>query len=271
MLPVARQDAIIALVNGARTVSTDELAGHLGVSPETVRRDLALLEDRGELRRVHGGAARVVARGTGEEPSFSERSVTHHRAKTVVGGLAASVIEPGQTIVIDIGTTALEVARAIPADFRGTVATSSLLVAAELATRPGLEVLVSGGRVRRGDLACSNAHAKGLFENLYADVAFVSSGAVDADAGLTDYHLDEVDVRRTVIANSARSYILADSSKLDRIAPHRVCVLASVSGLVTEADPPRALAAAIRDSGGVILSPDSRAAASPAPARSGRA
>lgn len=254
MLPVARHDAIVTLVNGAHTVSTDELAGHLGVSLETVRRDLALLEGRGDIRRVHGGAASVANRGTGEEPSFSERSVIHHQAKADVGRIAAGLIEAGQTVVIDIGTTAVEVARAIAGDFRGTVVTSSLLVAAELVTRPSVDVLVSGGRVRRGDLACSNAHAKAMFADVYADIAFISSGAVDASAGLTDYHSDEVDIRRTIIANSARSYILADSSKLDCIAPHRVCALASVNGLITEASTSPAVAAAIDEAGGVILS-----------------
>jgi DeoR family transcriptional regulator, fructose operon transcriptional repressor len=254
LLPVARHDAIVTLVNGAHTVSTDALASELGVSLETVRRDLALLEGRGALRRVHGGAASVAHRGTGEEPPFAERSVTRHQAKADVGRIAAGLISAGQTVVIDIGTTAVEVARAIAGDFRGTVVTSSLLVAAELATRPHIDVLVSGGRVRGGDLACSNAHAKALFSDLYADIAFVSSGAVDAAAGLTDYHPDEVDIRRTVIANSARSYILADSSKLDCIAPHRVCDLASVSGLITEASTSPAVAAAIEEAGGVVLS-----------------
>lgn len=252
MLPVARHDAIVTLVNGAHTVSTDDLASRLGVSLETVRRDLALLEGRGAIRRVHGGAASVANRG--EEASFSERSVIHHQAKADIGRIAAGLIEPGQTVVIDIGTTAVEVARAIRPDFRGTVVTSSLLVAAELAVRPSIDVLVSGGRVRGGDLACSNAHAKAMFADLYPDIAFIGSGAVDAVAGLTDYHQDEVDVRRTIIANSARSYILADSSKLDCIAPHRVCDLGSVSGLITEDITSPAVEAAVVQAGGVVLS-----------------
>lgn len=254
MLPVARQDAIVQLVNGAHTVSTDELVNQLGVSAETVRRDLALLEERGVIRRVHGGAASLLKRGSGEEPPFSERSVNNHLAKATLASVAAGLIEPGQTVVIDIGTTAVEVARAIPGSFRGTVVTPSLLVAAEVAGRPGVDVLVSGGRVRGGDLACSSAHAKSLFADVYADVAFVGSGGVDAVAGLTDYYPDEVDVRRTIIANSGRSYILADSSKLDRIAPHRVCNLGSVTGLITDVSSSQAVASAVAEAGGVVLS-----------------
>jgi DeoR family transcriptional regulator, fructose operon transcriptional repressor len=252
MLPVVRHDAIVDAVNSASTVSTDELVQLLGVSAETVRRDLALLEERGAIRRVHGGAATV--QGRGEEASYTERAGTHHRAKAEMARRAADLLESGQTIVIDIGTSAVEVARAIPTGWHGTVATPSLLVAVELAGRPGVDVLVSGGRVRSGDLACSNAHAKTMFAGLYADIAFIGSGAVDASAGLTDYHLDEVDVRHTILANSARSYILADSSKLGRIAPHRVCGLNAVSGLITDHVPDAAITTAIQDAGGVVLS-----------------
>lgn len=253
MLPVARHDAIVEYVNTAHTASTDELAALLGVSAETVRRDLALLEQRGVLRRVHGGAATVHKRG-GEEPSFSERAEKRRQSKHEIATIATNLIESGQTVVIDIGTTAVEVARAIPPTFRGTVATPSLLVAAELAARQEVTVLVSGGRVRGGDLACSNPHAKALFADLYADIAFIGSGGVDAAAGLTDYHLDEIDVRRTIIANSARTFILADSSKLDCIAPHRVCGLDAVSGVITDVDGSPAVAAAVREAGGVVLS-----------------
>jgi DeoR family transcriptional regulator, fructose operon transcriptional repressor len=253
VLPVERHDAIVDAVNTAQAISTDDLVRRLGVSAETVRRDLALLEDRGAIRRVHGGAASIVD-GRGEEPSFAARTVIRHEAKARLARVAAGLLEVGQTVVIDIGTTAVEVARAIPPSFRGTIVTPSLLVAMEVADRPGIEVLVSGGRVRKGDLACANAHAKALFADLYPDLAFLGSGGVDARAGLTDFHLDEIDVRKTIIANSARSYILADSSKLGRVAPHRVCALRAVNGLITEHNSSQAVAAAIEEAGGVVLS-----------------
>lgn len=258
MLPVVRHDTIVGAVNSASTVSTDELVQLLGVSAETVRRDLALLEERGAIRRVHGGAASVHGGGRGEEPSYTERTGIRHQAKAELARVAAGLLESGQTIVIDIGTTAVELARAIPPGFRGTIATPSLLVAVELAGRPGVDVLVSGGRVRNGDLACASAHANAFFAGLYADIAFIGSGGLHVSAGLTDYHLDEIDIRRTVIANSARSFILADSSKLGHIAPHRVCDLTSVSGLITEDitaenTDAHAIAAAIREAGGVVL------------------
>ncbi|WP_396931805.1 DeoR/GlpR family DNA-binding transcription regulator [Mycolicibacterium sp.] len=260
MLPVARQEAIVAAVSSGQVISTDDLVQRLGVSAETVRRDLALLEERGVIRRVHGGAAAVDQRRA-MEPSYTERSVIRHQAKAQLAKVAVGLLENGQTVVLDIGTTAVAVAQAIPRGFTGTVITPSLPVAVELADRPGIEVLLAGGRVRAGDLACSNAHTKAFFADVYPDIALLGSGGVDARAGLTDFHLDEIDVRRTIIANSARSYILADSSKLGQVAPHRVCDLSAVDGLITDQSTDAAVAAAFEETGGVVLSARPPAAA----------
>lgn len=253
MLPVERHEAIVEAVSAAQAVSTDELVRRLGVSAETVRRDLALLEEKGALRRVHGGAAPVESRRV-IEPSYSERSMIRHQAKAQLARLAAGLLENGQTVVIDIGTTAVAVAQAIPRGFTGTVVTPSLPVAVELADRPEVEVLLAGGRVRPGDLACSSAHAKNFFADIYADIALLGSGGVHAEAGLTDFHLDEIDIRRTIIANSARSYILADSSKVGQVAPYRVCPLSAVTGLITDANTDADVAAAFDKTGGAVLS-----------------
>jgi len=253
VLPVERHEAIVEAVSAAQAVSTDELVRRLGVSAETVRRDLALLEEKGALRRVHGGAAPVESRRV-IEPSYTERSMIRHQAKAQLARLAAGLLEDGQTVVIDIGTTAVAVAQAIPRSFTGTVVTPSLPVAVELADRAGVEVLLAGGRVRPGDLACSSAHAKAFFADIYADIALLGSGGVHAEAGLTDFHLDEIDVRRTIIANSARSYILADSSKVGQVAPYRVCPLGAVTGLITDTDTDAGVAAAFAETGGVVLS-----------------
>ena len=248
-------------VSSGQVISTDDLVQRLGVSAETVRRDLSLLEERGVIRRVHGGAAAVDQRRA-MEPSFHERSVIRHQAKAQLAKVAVGLLENGQTVVLDIGTTAVAVAQAIPRGFTGTVITPSLPVAVELADRPGVEVLLAGGRVRAGDLACSNAHTKAFFADVYPDIALLGSGGVDARAGLTDFHLDEIDVRRTIIANSARSYILADSSKLGQVAPHRVCTLSAVAGVITDQCTDAAVAAAFDETGGVVLSARPATAAS---------
>ncbi|MBP2702308.1 DeoR/GlpR transcriptional regulator [Microbispora sp. RL4-1S] len=254
MLPAQRQQRILEALSRSGTVRTDDLARRLGVSRETARRDLALLERRALVVRVHGGAVAAPS-GTGQESSYLERSTAQTDAKSVIAALAAGLVRPGQTVVIDVGTTAVHAARALPAAFRGVVATCSLLVAAELAGRAGVEVLVAGGRVRRGDLAVSNACTLGFFTDLRADVAFLGSGGVDARAGFTDHFLDEVATKRVIIANTERTYVLADATKHGRVAAHRVCGLDGVAGLITDAAPPPPLATALAEAGAEVVSP----------------
>jgi DeoR/GlpR family transcriptional regulator of sugar metabolism len=203
-----------------------------GVSVETIRRDLRGLRDQGLLERVYGGALSV--RST--EGTFAARSTTHHDRKRAIAAVAASLVEPQDTIVIDIGTTALEVARALPAGFRGRVLTNSVPVAMELSARGEIELLLSGGQVRAGDAACYGAQADAFFAQVYADKAFLGSGGVHAEAGLTDYYPHEVAARRVMIAHAGSSYVLADSSKLGQVAVHRVCALTQVTAVITNAD-----------------------------------
>ncbi|MDQ8708086.1 DeoR/GlpR family DNA-binding transcription regulator [Streptomyces sp. LHD-70] len=251
MLPAERHRRIVAEIDRLKFVTTDDLTSLLGVSQETVRRDLALLERRGELARVHGGATTAQA-SVGEEASFSERRDAFLEEKKVIGQAAAALIEPHQTVVIDVGTTALEVARALPADHVGVIATPSLLVATEVSSRPRVEVLVSGGRLRGGDLACSNAQAVGFFNDLRADAVFLGSGGV-APYGLTDFHLDEVATKRVMLANASHRYVLADSSKFGRTASHRVCELDGFDTLITDQPCPEGLQVALVKAGGRVV------------------
>ena len=240
MMPTQRRQAILAEVRKTSAVSAEKLAEMFGVSVETIRRDLRGLRDQGLLERVYGGALSV--RST--EGTFAVRSARHHDGKRALAALAASLVEPQDTIVIDIGTTALEVARALPADFRGRVLTNSVPVAMELSAREPVELLLSGGQVRPGDAACYGAQADAFFGQVYADKAFLGSGGVHAQAGLTDYYPHEVAARRVMIAHAGASYVLADSSKLGQVAVHRVCALTQVTAVITNADDSQATAQA---------------------------
>ena len=251
MLPAERRARILDSLRGTRVVSTEDLAQSLSVSGETIRRDLAGLERQGLLARVHGGAA-LGSVPAGEEASFAERAASGSEAKERIGRAAAALVEPGQLIVIDVGTTAARVARALPMDLVATVATCSLLAAIELAERPNLEILVCGGRLRGGDLALSNTVAQAFFADLNPDIAFLGSGGVDA-RGVTDFHLDEAMVRKTIVKNAAASYVLADSTKFDRLARHRVAGWDSLAGLITDQEPPTSIRSSITEAGGRIL------------------
>jgi DeoR/GlpR family transcriptional regulator of sugar metabolism len=254
VLAEERRSRILRELEDAGALGTEDLARRLRVSSETIRRDLVRLGEQGHLHRVHGGAM-IGTAVRGEEPSYAERAEVAAEAKRRVAQVAAGLLSTGQTVALDLGTTALAVARAFPPSFHGTVVTCSLLVAAELVGRPGLEVLVAGGRVRAGDLAVSNAQTIAFFRDVHPDVAFLGSGGVSAEAGVTDFHIDEIATKRVLIANARETYLLADGSKLGKVAAYRVCGLDEVTGVITDTQPARSLAAAIRDAGGRIVLP----------------
>jgi DeoR family transcriptional regulator, fructose operon transcriptional repressor len=251
MLPTQRRQAILAEIRTQSAVSAEVLARRFGVSVETIRRDLRGLQDQGLLERVYGGATRPPGRSS--EGSFAARSVRHIGRKRAIAALAASLVEPDDTVVIDVGTTALEVARALPAAFRGRVLTSSVPAAMELSARDGVELMLAGGHVRHGDAACSGAHAEAFYADFYADRAFLGSGGVHPAAGLTDYYPAEVVARRTIIAHTAASYVLADSSKLGVIAVHRVCPLDRIAAVITDGEENPGAYAELDDSGVELL------------------
>lgn len=238
-------------VRAATAVSAEALARRFAVSVETIRRDLRSLEAEGLLDRVYGGATRLSGRSS--EGSFASRSVRNVARKRAIATVAAGLIEPDETIVLDVGTSALEVARALPATFRGRVLTSSVPAAMELCGRDDIELLLCGGLVRTGDGACSGAHAEAFFGEFYADRAFLGSGGVHPEAGLTDYYPSEVVVRRTIISHTAACYALADSSKLGAIAVRRVCPLDQITAVITDDGADDAQVAELEGAGATIL------------------
>ena len=233
MLPTQRRQAILAEIRAQSAVSAEELARQFGVSVETIRRDLRGLQDKGLLERVYGGATRPPGRSS--EGSFAARSVRHIGRKRAIAALAACLVEPEDTIVIDVGTTALEVARALPAGV----------------PRPGADQLGAGrdgavrprrrraAAVRRAGPAAATAPARARTPRRSSPSSTPTGpssapAASTPAAGLTDYYPAEVVVRRTIIAHTAASYVLADSSKLGVIAVHRVCPLDRITAVITD-------------------------------------
>jgi DeoR family transcriptional regulator, fructose operon transcriptional repressor len=231
-LPEERRLVIMEQVHSRSLVRPVDLADELGVSVETIRRDFMALEEDGLLRRVYGGATATAPRAL--EPAFEKRRMLNRASKTAIGRLAASLIAPGDTLILDIGTTVAELAAELQLSYRGIVLTNSLLVANALAGRDGIEVIASGGRVRPGDLACFGPVSEAFFRDYYADKAFMGSGGVDAVFGLTDYYPEEIASRRVILEHAAERYVLAESSKLGEVAFGKVCDLSALSAVITD-------------------------------------
>ena len=251
MLPTERRLKIVDEVHDSGVVRAESLAEQFGVSLETVRRDLRDLELQGLLQRVYGGATTLDVRSS--EGDFEHRRALHEDRKALIAAAAATLVQPEETIFIDVGTTCVAFARALPETWSGRVLTNSLLVAAELAPRPHLEVLLTGGEVRGGDLTCSGPFGAPLYELFYVARAFVGAGGVDPEAGLTDYHLGEGALRRRWLEQSAAVYVLSDSSKLGVVAPFKVAPLEALTAVVTDGQENGDVVERIRSSGTDVI------------------
>ena len=232
-------------------MSVAELSREAGVSEMTIRRDLEALERTGALRRVHGGAISGVSRSY--EPPFALRAGRCGDAKERIGRLAASLVSDGDSLVIDVGSTTLELARALRDASRLTIMTPSLRVADELAENAGLRVIVTGGTVRPGERSLIGDLAERAFEELHPDVAFLGVGGIDGGAGLTEFHLEDTRVKRAALDSARRCVVLADSTKLGKVAFARVCALDRVDVLVTDSDADPAALEPIHQAGVEVL------------------
>jgi DeoR/GlpR family transcriptional regulator of sugar metabolism len=234
MFPAERREQILRAVRtGSAHVS--ELATTLGVSEMTVRRDLAELERDGKLTRVHGGAVRSAA-----EPAFAEIVIERLEQKDRIGALAAGLVADGQTVMLDIGTTTLQVARHL----RGrtlTVITTNLAAYEELLPETSIELVLLGGIVRRNYRSLVGVLAEDALRQLRADVAFIGASGIDEhDLAVVDTTMIEVPIKRAMMAASARSVLLADSAKFGMRGVVRVCGVDALDALVTDDEVPPA-------------------------------
>jgi DeoR family transcriptional regulator, fructose operon transcriptional repressor len=248
MLPAERRLRIVEALGARGLVRVDDLVAELDVSAETVRRDLIELERRGELTRVYGGATR-----NGDAVDAPRRDVANPDTKRAIARLAASLVKPHQALIFDVGTTVTEVARALPPDIAGQALTNSLVTAQELSRRPNLQIHLAGGELRREDLACSGPETEQFFEGFFADIAFLCAGGVHPQAGITDFHPREIAVRRHMLQRSNERYVLADSTKLGRVALRRVCEVAGVTAIITDVGAPQEAVDALTARGVKVL------------------
>ncbi len=237
MLIHERQQAILDLINAHGAVEVTDLVGRFNVSEMTIRRDLDILEHKSLLRRVHGGA--VNDRGRSYEPPFITRSLAHQAEKERIGRAAAGLVENGDSLTLDVGTTTLEVARNLLEKQNLTILTACFQIGALLADHPGIHLILSGGILRSGELSMVGHLAERFFEDFYVDKLFLAAAGIDFDAGLTEYNLEDTLVKKAMLRNAKEIILVADASKFNRIAFTAIAPLKSVNRIVTnrEVDP----------------------------------
>jgi DeoR/GlpR family transcriptional regulator of sugar metabolism len=233
VLPSQRRQAVLRRLTALGEVGFGDLAEEFDVSEMTIRRDVETLESEGLARRVRGGAISVVSRSY--EPPFAVRATTSADAKAVIGAAAARLVNDGDTVIIDVGTTTLELARALHGRRGLIVVTASLPVALELGSDPDIRVVVTGGQVRQGELSLTGGMAEEAFTTMNCDLAFIGVAGICATPGLTEYNPDDARVKRAAIDAARRAIVLADTSKLGKVTFSTVAPLSAIDALVTDA------------------------------------
>jgi DeoR family transcriptional regulator, fructose operon transcriptional repressor len=231
-----RQQAIASLVMSQGRASVAELAQAYDVTTETVRRDLAVLDKAGVLRRVHGGAVPVRALHL-VEPGVSERETTRSEHKDAIAAAAAEFFPlGGASVLLDAGTTTVRVAAQLPADRELVVVTNSVPIAARLAAMPSVSLQLLGGRVRGLTQAAVGEQTLRVLDTLRVDIAFIGTNAISVRHGLSTPDTDEATVKRAMVRAANYVVVVADSSKIGREDFVSFAPISSVDTLITDSE-----------------------------------
>lgn len=241
LLDTERRRRILNHVERSGGVRVGALAEKFGVSPATVRRDLAHLDGRGLIERAHGGAAprRPDRAPTAPEPPMLDRSLVRVEEKRAIGKAAAEYVGNGDVVYISGGTTTAEMVPHLSGRRGLTVITSALNIACLLAALPDISTVVVGGTLRHSEMSMLGPLTEDALRNLRADKLFMGSPAVHHEHGLSADDLTEVQSDRNIAAIAGEVFVLADHTKFGRIATMRQARITDIRCLITDSAAPR--------------------------------
>lgn len=233
-----RLPEILDIARSEGRVTVDDLATRFGVTAQTIRRDLAELDEAGKLERVHGGA--ILRSGT-VNIGYQERAALNAAEKRAIARACAAAIPAGASVFLAIGTTTEAVARELRRHAGLMVVTNNLNVANILAENPQCQVIVTGGTLRRSDGGLTGPLTEAAIRQFKVDIAVIGCSALDADGDMLDYDIHEVGVSRALIAQARRAWLVTDHSKLSRTAPARIASVSVLDSVFTDRPLPPAL------------------------------
>jgi DeoR/GlpR family transcriptional regulator of sugar metabolism len=230
MLNVERRRYILSTLHRQGKVLVQELSAALNVSIDTIRRDLRELGEAGELQRVHGGALPALSTST----KFAVRLQDASAAKVAIGKAAAQMIRNGQVVILDGGTTTLQIAMNLPYSLRATIFTTALPIASALAEYENLDVFVVGGQLFRSAPVMVGPAAVKELQAVRADLCFLGVRSLHSEHGASVAFREESDVKRTMVSSAAEVVVLCTAEKLGTVSPYIVAPINELSSLVTE-------------------------------------
>ncbi len=237
MLQGERHLRILDALKQSRTITVRQLCDSLEASEATIRRDLATLEAEGKLERTHGGAILTSLTTLTIEESYNQKENLFETQKRAIARKAFERLVDHDSIILDAGTTTLELARLIgQSNLHLTVITNSTTVSSLIAQNPNVELIAMGGKVRLNVLAAVGHMAIEFLRRFNVNKAFVAANGVSIDSGLTTPDLDEAEVKRTMLSCASERYVLVDHSKFNRVALCQIAPMSMVDVIITDSE-----------------------------------
>ncbi len=245
MLIEERRQHILALAQSKGRVLVRELSKTLGISQITIRKDLDHLQAKGLLQRSHGGALPAQP-GALFDPTLQEKEKSHRSEKTRIATAAAKLVQEGQCVMLDSGTTTTAVAQALKKFSHLTVITNGVNIAAEL-TGTHFDVILTGGIVRKNSFSLVGPLAEDMLEEMHADILFLGVDGFDTEIGLTTPNLLESRVNRAMVKAAAKVVAVCDSTKFERRSLSRIVPTTAIHHVITDTNLRPEIAQTLRD------------------------
>lgn len=232
MLPAERRNHILNELQTKGKIEIEILAAELNVSPMTIRRDLALLEEQGLAHRTHGGA--VLFDGLLRETPYDTKEISNMEEKRRIGGAASQLVKDGSVIILDAGTTTLEVARSIKHIKNLTVITNDLKIALELSDGTETKVYCMGGQVQNGLGTIYGEHAQEFLSNIRTDTCFIAASSFDVNWGLSSPTIEKANLKRLMMKAADQVVLVIDHSKFYKKSFARIANVDELDILITD-------------------------------------
>ncbi len=231
---VERRDSIIQIIQKNGKVRVDDLSEQFEVSSVTIRNDLDFLEKKGICYRTHGGA--LIRKNVYEDPTLEEKQKINKKEKERIGTKALEFIDSGDSILLDSGTTTMEIAYRLNSKKNLTVMTNALNIALKLLSFDDINVMLTGGTLRKESYSLVGPEAEASIRNYYFDKLFLGVDGLDFDVGLTTPNPREAQLNRIMVSRAHQVIAVSDSSKFGRRSFSHICSIDSIDTLITDSD-----------------------------------
>lgn len=247
MFQVERREFILEFIEKNNSCTVEELSEKLNVSPITIRRDLQYLDDIGKITRTFGGA--VLKTNLIDEIPYAEKTTVNKEVKENIAKFAASLIKEGNIIILDAGTTNMEIAKNIK-DFKSlTVVSTDINIAAYLCNNSNLKIICTGGIVQNSTGACIGMKTSEFLKNINADIVFIGTSSADVDKGITTPTIDKAEIKKQMLISSNKKILILDSTKFRKVSFAKVCDLKDLDMIITDANLNKNIVNAIKNKG----------------------